>query len=59
MPTIGVTTLETLVEVKAAVLAVEAGATLVLGQREVVEAADAAGIPVVGVPSSGPTAEPA
>ena len=59
MPTIGVTTIETLAEVKAAVLAVEAGATLVLGQREVVAAADAAGIPVVGVPSSGPTAEQA
>ena len=59
MPAIGLTTIETLVEVKAAVLAVEAGATLVLGQREVVEAADQAGIPVVGVPGSGPTAEPA
>jgi DUF1009 family protein len=57
MPTIGVTTIETLAEVKAAVLAVEAGATFVLGQREVVAAADAAGIAVVGVPSSGPTAE--
>lgn len=59
MPTVGLTTLETLVEVKAAVLAVEAGATLVLGQAEVVAAADAAGIPVVGVPSGGPPAEPA
>jgi DUF1009 family protein len=59
MPTIGVTTIETLAEVKAAVLAVEAGATFVLGQREVVAAADAAGIPVVGVPSSGPSAEQA
>ena len=43
----------------AAVLAVEAGATLVLGQAEVVAAADAAGIPVVGVPSQGPPVEPA
>ncbi len=41
-------------EVKAAVLAVEAGATLVLGQADVVAAADAAGIPVVGVASDGP-----
>lgn len=54
MPTIGLTTIETLVEAKAAVLAVEAGATFVLGRAEVAATADAAGIPVVGVPAGGP-----
>lgn len=59
MPTIGVGTIETLAQVKAAVLAVEAGATLVLEPGEVVATADAAGIPVVGIASSGPPPEPA
>jgi hypothetical protein len=49
VPTVGLRTLRTLVEVKGALLAVEAGATLVLGRGAVAAEADAAGIPVVGV----------
>jgi hypothetical protein len=54
LPAVGRATLETLVEVKAAVLAVEAGHTLVLGREELAALADAARIPVVGVPPAGP-----
>jgi hypothetical protein len=49
VPTVGLRTLRTLAEVKGALLAVEAGATLVLGREAVAAAADAAGIGVVGV----------
>ena len=49
VPTIGLHTIATLAEVKGAVLAVEAGATLVLGRAALAGAADAAGIAVVGV----------
>jgi DUF1009 family protein len=48
-PTIGPDTLDVIAEAGAALLAVEAGRTLVLGRDEVRRRADAAGIVVVGV----------
>ena len=49
-PTVGPDTLSTLVEAGAALLAVEAGRTLVLDREEVVRRADASGIALLGVP---------
>jgi DUF1009 family protein len=49
VPTVGVETLEALAEVKAAVLAIEARRTVVLGRDEVASFADGHGIAVVGV----------
>ena len=53
-PTIGAATVETLRESGVALLAVEAGRTLVLERDAVVERADAAGICILGVPAAGP-----
>jgi DUF1009 family protein len=53
-PTIGPDTLVTLSEAGAALLAVEAGRTLVLEREIVVQRADALGIALLGVPESGP-----
>ncbi len=58
LPTIGVETVKSLAEARAAALAYEAGRTVVLGREDVVAAADAAGIALVGVPAAGPGAEP-
>lgn len=52
VPTIGRTTLETMIEVKAAILAVEAGATLLTQRDAVLELARQHGIKIVAV--SGP-----
>jgi DUF1009 family protein len=49
LPAVGPETLEVLREVKARVLAVEAGATLVMDRTRMVERADRARIVVVGV----------
>lgn len=49
LPAIGADTLDVMCEVRAAVLAVEAGATLVLDRERLLAAADAAGIAVLGV----------
>jgi DUF1009 family protein len=49
VPTVGRRTLATLAEVRGALLAVEAGASLVLGRAALAAEADAAGIAVVGV----------
>jgi UDP-2,3-diacylglucosamine hydrolase len=54
-PTIGPDTIATLAEAGAALLAVEAGRTLVLDREAVIEHADAAGIALLGVPEAGPT----
>lgn len=51
VPTIGERTLKTLIQAKARVLALEAGRTLVLDEKKVVEIADKAGIAIVGCPS--------
>jgi hypothetical protein len=53
-PTIGPDTLETLAEAGAALMAMEAGRTLVLEREAVVRRADALGIALLGVPESGP-----
>jgi hypothetical protein len=53
-PTIGPDTVETLRESRVALLAVEAGRTLVLDRDELVRRADAAAICVLGVPDAGP-----
>jgi hypothetical protein len=54
MPAIGLDTLKALVEAKAAVLAFEAGRTVVLDRAELAREADAQGIAVVGVAPEGP-----
>ena len=53
-PTIGPDTIETLRESRVALLAVEAGRTLVLERDELVRRADAGAICVIGVPEAGP-----
>ncbi len=50
VPTIGPATVETLVQAKARVLAVEAGRTLIMDQADVLRLADKNGIAVVGCP---------
>lgn len=54
-PTIGPETVATLAEAGAALLAVEAGRTLVLDREEVVRRADAHGIALLGVPDAEPS----
>lgn len=54
VPTIGPDTIAVLAEARMAVLAFEAGATVVLERERLVREADAQGIAVVGVASSGP-----
>lgn len=49
LPAIGPTTLESMIEVQAAVLAVEAGQSLLFDREEVVRQADQAGVVIVGV----------
>jgi len=49
LPAIGPTTIESMKEVKAAVLAVEAGQALLFDREAVISQADKAGIVVVGV----------
>lgn len=49
LPAIGCTTIESMIDVKAAVLAVEAGQTLLFDKDVVISRADKAGIVVVGV----------
>lgn len=49
LPATGVTTIETLAKVKGAVLAVEAGQSLLFDREEMIAAANRAGIVVVGV----------
>jgi len=50
LPAVGMQTIETLVGVRAAVLAVEAGRTLLLDRAEGLALADRSGIAIVGVP---------
>jgi len=57
LPAIGAETLDVMCEVGASVLAVEAGATLMLERERLLAAADAAGIAVLGVPPGGPAAD--
>jgi len=57
-PTVGPATLATLAEAGAALLAVEAGRTMVLERDEVVRRADALGIALLGVPEAGPGGPP-
>ena len=58
LPAIGPTTIASMVEVQAAVLAVEAGQSLLFDREEVVRQADRAGIVIIGlgegVPGAGP-----
>lgn len=49
LPTIGTNTIETMKEVNASVLAVEAGLTIILEQEKLIRSADEAGIVVVGI----------
>ncbi|WP_310600852.1 UDP-2,3-diacylglucosamine diphosphatase LpxI domain-containing protein [Desulfobulbus sp.] len=53
LPATGVTTIETLAEVKGAVLAVEAGQSLMFDRAAMVAAADRAGLVVVGLSENG------
>ena len=50
LPAVGPATVEVMREVKARVLAVEAGATLVMDREELVRLADRSGVAVVGIP---------
>ena len=52
LPAVGMQTIETMVEVNAAVLAVEAGFALFFDREAVINAANAAGIVIVGVTES-------
>ena len=54
-PTVGPETIATLAETGAALLAVEAGRTLILERAEVVARADASGIALLGVADGGPS----
>ena len=51
VPTVGIRTIETMTAVKARVLALEAGRTLIMNKEETVKKAEKAGISVVGCPS--------
>ncbi len=57
LPAIGVRTVAVAAEAGAAVIAIEAGSSLVLERQKVVEYADSAGIALVGVPAEGPGAD--
>lgn len=50
LPAIGVSTVETVTEAGLAGIAIEAGGTLVIDREAVIEAADAAGLFVIGIP---------
>lgn len=54
LPAVGLGTLESVIEARAAVLAFEAHQTIVLDRSRLVERADACGVAVVSVPSKGP-----
>jgi len=58
VPTVGPETLRCMCEGRAAVLALEAGRTVMLEREATLARADAAGIAVVGIPGEGPAAEP-
>jgi len=58
LPTIGLETVKTLAEARASVLAFEAGRTVLLGGPALAEAADAAGVVLVGIGPGGPPPEP-
>ncbi len=49
MPTVGITTVDSLIEAKAAVLAIEAGKTFFVNRNEAVKRADAHGISIVAI----------
>ncbi|MBU4376548.1 MAG: UDP-2,3-diacylglucosamine diphosphatase LpxI [Candidatus Omnitrophica bacterium] len=49
MPTVGVTTIDSLIEAKAAVLAIEAGKTFFVNKNEAVKRADSHGISIVAI----------
>lgn len=54
VPGVGPSTIESMIAANAAVLAVEAGKTMISDYEEMVARADRAGIVAVGIPSSGP-----
>jgi DUF1009 family protein len=58
LPTIGLETIKTLAEARAAVLAFEAGRTVLLGGPALAEAADEAGVVLVGIGPEGPPPGP-
>ena len=49
MPTVGITTIDSLIEAKAAVLAIEAGKTFFVNKNEAVKRADSHGISIVAI----------
>jgi len=53
LPAIGLTTIDSMREVKARVLAVEAGQALLFDRQQMIEHADRAGICVIGVRETG------
>jgi len=54
VPGVGPSTIDSMVEAKARVLAVEAGKTMITDYRTMIEKADRAKIAVAGIPSEGP-----
>jgi DUF1009 family protein len=53
VPAVGMNTISAMVDVKASVLALEAGATIIMGKDDVLKEADAVGIAVVGISAEG------
>ena len=58
VPTIGVATIERLAAAGAGCIAIGADRTILLDKPQVIEAADRAGIAIVGVGPDGPTGTP-
>ncbi len=56
VPGVGPSTIDSMVDAGAVVLAVEAGKTMITNYQEMVNKADEAKVSVVGIPSSGPVA---
>jgi UDP-2,3-diacylglucosamine hydrolase len=54
VPGIGPKTIETMIEAKARVLAIEAGKTMISNRDDMIRTADRAKIAVVGIPPAGP-----
>jgi UDP-2,3-diacylglucosamine hydrolase len=56
VPGVGRSTIDSMIQAKAAVLAIEAGKTMITNYEEMIKAASKAKISVVGIPPSGPVA---
>ena len=55
VPVVGLKTIESMIAVKASVIAVEAGRTIIVDEQQVIEKANRAGIKIIGCPSVHPS----